>query len=207
MSTAQESPCKRQRMSASSSSAQAGLQNPGSSSSAQAVLQNPSSPPVLQEPPKIHIVMYNPGIQETQVQCAVTYTKWITGKLKKDVTAAILKHDADMIVLCELGGIAEGLGPTLSKWKKTNRAAKPGDYHLVDEMLFELVSDADVIKKHPLGWSIYAVNHYGLLASKDTIRLVDEPHQVGPLAIYPWARVAVVGVCQGPLVPRRGVQR
>ena len=106
MSTARDSPCKRRKaMSANSSSAQA-------------VLQNPSSQPVLQEPPIIHIVMYNPGIQQTQVQSEALFTRWIIGQLKADVTATIMKHDADIIGLCELGGIAEGLGATLNKWKK-----------------------------------------------------------------------------------------
>ena len=79
--------------------------------STQAVLQTPS----LQQPPVVHIVMYNPGIQDSQVQTKELYTKWITYGLKVDVTAAIVEHNADIIMLCELGGIAEGLGPTLSK--------------------------------------------------------------------------------------------
>ena len=38
--------------------------------------------------------------------------------------------------------------------KKTNRAAKPGDYYLVVEILLELDSDPNVIKKSMLqvGW-------------------------------------------------------
>ena len=62
--------------------------------------------------------MYNPGIQKTQVQTKPLYEKWITGKFKADVIAAILEHNADIIAVCELGPIEEGLGPTLSKWKK-----------------------------------------------------------------------------------------
>ena len=134
--------------------------------------------------------MYNPGIQKTQVQTEVLYQRWIIGALKADVTAAILKHEADIIQLCELGGIEDGLGPTLRNWKRTNRAAKPGDYHLVDAMLLELVSDPDIVEKHPSGFSVHAVNHYGLLASKDTVRLVDLPCRVGPLCAHQTYRVA-----------------
>ena len=145
---------------------------------------------MLQQPPVIHIVMYNPGIQKTQVQTEVLYQRWIIGALKADVTAAILKHEADIIQLCELGGIEDGLGPTLRNWKRTNRAAKPNDYHLVEAMLLELVSDPDIIEKHPSGFSVHAVNHYGFLASKDMVRLVDLPHQVGPLCAHQTYRVA-----------------
>ena len=142
-----------------------------SSSSAQAVLQNPSSKPVLQQPPVIHIVMYNPGIHRTQVQNKKLYTKWIIGKLKEDVTAAILEHDADDIMLCELGNIEDGLGPTLIKWKTTHCAAKPGDCHLVEEMLLELVSYPDVIKKHPSGWLAHAANQTQFASSMNHTKL------------------------------------
>ena len=68
-----------------------------SSASAQAVLQNLSLQPVLQEPPIIHIVMYNPGIKTTQVQTKALYDKWILGLLREDVTKAICEHNADMV--------------------------------------------------------------------------------------------------------------
>ena len=155
-----------------------------SSSLAQAVLQNPSSKPVLQQPPVIHIVMYNPGIHKTYVQSEFRYHAWITCGLKADVAAAILEHNADIIMLSELGSIAEGLEPTLRELKTTNCAAKLGNYHLVEEMFLELVSDPKIIEKHPSGWSAHAVKHYGLLASKDTVRFIDEPHQVGPLTNF-----------------------
>ena len=98
-----------------------------SSSSVQTVLQNPSSQPVLQKPPVIHIVMYNAGIQKTQVHTEALYKKKISSKLKADVTAAILEQEADIIQLCELGriedGIEETLDPTTSKCNKTDSAA------------------------------------------------------------------------------------
>ena len=88
-----------------------------SSSLALTVLQNPLSQPLLQKPPVLHIIFYNPSIKKAQVQTAALYERWITGKLKADVTAAILKHNADIIALVELGEIEDGLGPTLNVWK------------------------------------------------------------------------------------------
>ena len=51
----------------------------------QAVLQNPSSKLVFREMPVIHIVMYNSGIKDTQVQSKTLYTKSITGELNADM--------------------------------------------------------------------------------------------------------------------------
>ena len=68
-------------------------------------------------------------------------------------------HDADIIALCGLGAIEQGLGPSLARWKTSARAAKPGNYHLVEDMLRELVDDPQILAKHPLGWSIHATNH------------------------------------------------
>ena len=84
--SAKQRPCERQ------------IQRPMSASSSLAltVLQNPLSQPLLQKPPVLHIIFYNPRIQKTQVQTAALYERWITGKLKADVTAAILKHNADI---------------------------------------------------------------------------------------------------------------
>ena len=148
----------------------------GSASSAQAVLQNPSSSAAaLEKPPDVHIVFYNPGIQKTQVHSEKSYNTWISNKLCADVRKAVLEHNADIIALCELGGIAEGLGPSLASWKTSNRGAKRGNYHLVEDMLHELVDDRRVKAKRPSGWTVHAVNHYGLLVSNDTVRLVDEP--------------------------------
>ena len=105
-----------------------------------------SSQPVLQQAPVIHIVMYNAGIQPSMVSDDVLYARYITRSLKADVTAAILEHNADIIMLCELGDVAEGLGPTLNTWKESDRVAKLGNIHLVEDMLLELVSHPDVIK-------------------------------------------------------------
>ena len=138
----------------------------------------------------ILIVMYNPGIQSTHVRNEFRYARFITDGLKRDVTAAILEHNADIIMLCELGDIEEGLGPTLSLWKETDSLPKLGGYHFVEDMLHELVSDPIVHKKHPSGWFVHAVNHYGLLASRDTVCFVDAPRQVGPLTNHQAYRYA-----------------
>ena len=108
MSTAMERPWKRQKAVSASAS------------SAQAVLQNPSSKPVLQQPPVILIVMYYPGIKDTQFKSNAIYTKLITGELKADVTAAILEHEADIIMLCELERVADGIAEEFDRWPNEN---------------------------------------------------------------------------------------
>ena len=107
-----------------------------------------------------------------------------------DVCKAVLEYDADIIALSELGGIEEGLGPSLASWKVSVRAAKPGDYHLVEDMLHELVDDPRIKEKRPSGWIVHAINHYGLLVSKDTVQIVDEPARVGPMSSLHAYRVA-----------------
>ena len=54
-------------------------------------------------------VMYNSCIKDTEDQSKAFYARLITSEVNTDVTAAILKHDADVIMLCELGDIAESL--------------------------------------------------------------------------------------------------
>ena len=164
----------------------------GSASSAQAVLQDPpSSAAALENPPDVHIVFYNVGIQKTQVDTEKAYGTWIRNRLCADVLKAVLEHGADIIALCELGRIEEGLGPSLASWKVSTRAAKPGDYHFVEDMLEELVADPRIEAMRPSGWSIHAINHYGLLVSRDRVRLIDEPHRVGPMSTIHHHRVAV----------------
>ena len=151
---------------------------------AQAVLQNPHFHrifSVLLSPSQLGIVFYDVGIQETQVWSQELYQKWITGGLRTDVNKAIFENHADIIALCGLGTIEEGLGPSLARWKTSARAAKPGDYHLVEDMLRALVDDPQILAKHPLGWSIHATNHYGLLISNSTVRLIDAPECVSLL--------------------------
>ena len=89
-----------------SSSAAADLGNmsssPGSDPRNEAALQN------LHEPNDIHIMFYNPGVKDNQVQTAKLYKNWILDKLRKDVQSAILKYSADIIALSELGRIEFG---------------------------------------------------------------------------------------------------
>ena len=99
----------------------------GSASSAQAVLQNPpSSAAALENPPDVHIVFYNVGFQKNHVKHEKAYKTWISNKLCADVRKAVLEHDADIIALNELGGIEEGLGPSLALWKGSNRVRNGG---------------------------------------------------------------------------------
>ena len=163
----------------------------GSASSAQAVLQNPpSSAAALENPPDVHIVFYNVGMKTTQVNTENAYKKWIRRKLRSDVRKAVVEQDAHIIALCELGGIEEGLGPSLALWKRSNRVRKTGDYHLVEDLLQDLVDDPDIIAKRPSGWSVHASAHYGLLVSKDRVQLVDAPERVGPMTSHQRYRVA-----------------
>ena len=149
-----------------------------------------SAEAVLQIPQLVRIMFYNPGIHQTQVSSEKLYDKWIRGRLRADVHRAILHYNADIIALCELGSITEGLGPYLAKWKTSTRATKPGDYHLVDDMLHELVDDPSIKAKHPTGWNLHATNHYGLLVSNHTVLLVDKPERVGPMTTRHAYRVA-----------------
>ena len=89
-----------------------------SSSTHKAALQN------LRRPPDVHIVFYNPGIQDSQVQSSKLYNQWILRKLRVDIVKAIIEHKADIIALSELGVVNTGLGRTLSSWKKAKVFAK-----------------------------------------------------------------------------------
>ena len=173
---------------ASSSSAAADLGNmsssPGSDPRNEAVLQN------LHEPKDIRIIFYNPGVKESQVQTAQLYKNWILDKLRNDVQAAILKYSADIIALSELGRIERGLGNTLAKWKHSTSAPKPGNLHLVEDMLHELADGSSVDAKNPAGFQVYASNHYGMIIAKDTARLIDLPHAVGPVCTHQTWRMA-----------------
>ena len=89
-----------------------------SSSTHKAALQS------LRRPPDVHIVFYNPGIQDSQVQSSKLYNQWILRKLRVDIVKAIIEHKADIIALSELGEITIGLGNTLAGWKKSNSKKK-----------------------------------------------------------------------------------
>ena len=104
-----------------------------------------------QKPPDVRIVFYNVGIHKSQVESEWLYDNWIKGKLRSAVHTAVFQHDADIIALSELGRLEEGLGPTLMTWKTSTCAAKPGAYHLVEDMLLDLVDDPTILHNAPGG--------------------------------------------------------
>ena len=153
----------------------------GSDSRNEAVLKN------LHEAKDINVMFYNVGIKDDQVKTPTLYENWILGKLRNDVQKSILLYSADIIAISELGRIEFGLGNALAKWKNSNGAPKTGNLHLVEDMLHELVDGSAVDAKNPAGFEVYASNHYGIIIAKDTVRLIDLPHAVGPVCTHqPW---------------------
>ena len=149
-----------------------------SSSTDKAALQ------ILRTHPDVHTVFYNTGIQASQVKNETLYKKWILVRLRKDLVAAICKHKADIIALCELGEITIGLGNTLAGWKKSNSTKKEKCANLVEDMLLEVVDTEEVRARNPAGFSVHAVEHYGLLVANDFVRIVDKPTLVGPMCSH-----------------------
>ena len=98
-----------------------------SSSTHKAALQS------LRRPPDVHIVFYNPGIQDSQVQSSKLYNQWILRKLRVDIVKAIIDHKADIIALSELGRVNTGLGRTLSTWKKSKSLSKENHIALCEK--------------------------------------------------------------------------
>ena len=89
-----------------------------SSSTHKAALQN------LRRPPDVHIVFYNPGIQDTQVQLWKLYNHWLLRKLRIDIVEALFQHKADISALSELVVVNTGLGRILWTWKESKKSAQ-----------------------------------------------------------------------------------
>ena len=51
-------------------------------------------------------------------------------------------------------------------------------------MLLEIVDTEEVRARNPAGFSVHAVEHYGLLVANDFVRIVDEPTLVGPMCSH-----------------------
>ena len=106
------------------------------------------------------------------------------GKLRVDIVKAIIEHKADIIALSELGRVNTGLGRTLSIWKESNSLPKENHYHLVEDMLLEIVDTEQVRNRNPASFTVYAMGHYGLLVANDRVRVVVEPTMVGPMCTH-----------------------
>ena len=68
--------------------------------------------------------------------------------------------------------------------EESKSPAKHKYAHLVEDMLLEVVDTKEVRVRNPAGFSVYAVEHYGLLVANDFVRIVDEPTLVGPMCSH-----------------------